>query len=217
MKRGWLGAVVVASLLLLVMPGCTSEPKVMPDAAVVTNNSYDNTYFKFRINLPEGWNALDKETVKELNDVGKKMASGDDKNLESAIEASQKNSYNLFSYFQLPPGTPNVDYNANISCVAERVAHLPGIKTGSDYLENVKMMFGKSQIKADFDPEMKHHVFGQGEMYSIDVVINMMGHEVYQSYYSTVKNGYALAFVVSHADPEQKAEVDKSLASVVFY
>jgi hypothetical protein len=72
------------------------------------------------------------------------MMAGDDKNMKAMVNAAQQKTTPLFSFFEVPPGTPGKP-NSNIIAIAEDIKGAPGVKTGCDYLTLAKNLSAKSQ------------------------------------------------------------------------
>ena len=94
----------------------------------VKDGTYTNKYFNMSINLPTDWALQDNAAQKQLMDQGAEVISGNDKNLKAQIEASKKLTVPMFTLFKFEPGSP-VGFNPSIICIAEKISHMPGIKT----------------------------------------------------------------------------------------
>ena len=105
------------------------------------------------ITIPSDWSIQDNQAKQQIASAGQKMLSGDDKNLQAIVKASELQSLNLFIIFEHPLGTP-VPFNLNISCVAERVSHMPGIREGKDYHFHAKKKYW-NQEKWTFHSQRK--------------------------------------------------------------
>lgn len=206
---------LIATLFLLV--SCNVGTMPLPTDSTFIDNQYDNTYFKFKVEIPHTWYSADEETMRAISNVGKDMLFGDDKNMEASINAAQKNTYRLLQIFMVAPGTPIDYYNSNISFVAERVKHLPGIKTGKDYLLNSKQVLNSGQVHFVIDEEIHKRNIGGQNFYCMNTSIVLMNQEIEQTYFAMYRDGIILAFVVSYSGEEQKATIEKSINSISFY
>lgn len=206
-------------LLFFLMIGqiwaCKESDKTTPDVGTFEGKSYTNVYFNFKIQIPDGWFPLTQEMIEEVNQQGKRAVAGEDTNLSATIEASEENSINLFMVYEKPPGTP-VLFNASLGCFAEKVSHLPGIKSGSDYLLNMKRLFEMSQLKLKF-PEDINPTMLNGVGFDILTSEMEMGQlTVKQKYYSTIMKGYSLGFILTYMNEEQYSMLKESIDSISF-
>ncbi|MBU0729066.1 MAG: hypothetical protein KKE17_01280 [Proteobacteria bacterium] len=204
-------------LLLLLFSGCSEKPAGSPDTATLVGNVYDNTYFKFKIELPENWYTVDQETMKAIAKTGQDIIAGDDKNMEASLQAAEKNVYNLFQTFMVAPGTPVDFFNPSITGVAEKVSHLPGIKTGKEYLQNVKMLLNSGQINIDIDEEIQQIDLDGREFYRLNAVLLLGGKTIQQKYYTAIINRHALGFVISYAGTDQYEPLERAIEAITFY
>tara|TARA_R110000868_G_scaffold6454_3_gene36613 strand:+ start:7743 stop:8396 length:654 start_codon:yes stop_codon:yes gene_type:complete len=207
------------SILLVSLITISSYSQTKPvdfDYGKVKNNKYVNSFFNCELNIPTDWVVQTKEQIETISNKGKELIAGDDANMKAMMKTSQVNSANLLSVFQYERGAP-VDYNSSISIVAENVKNLPGIKSGSDYLFQVKKMLTLSKIKFDsIAPDFKKETINNTVFYKMDAGITIMGINIKQSYYSTIVNGFSFSIVMSYTDEEQKNILLESINSLQF-
>ena len=207
------------SILLISLIAITGYSQTRPDNfdyGHVKDNKYVNSFFNCELTIPTDWIVQSKEQIETISKKGKELITGDDTNMKAMMKASEVNSANLLSLFQYERGAP-VDYNSNISIVAENVKSLPGIKSGSDYLFQVKKMLGLSKIKFDtIAPDFKKEIINNTVFYKMDTGISIMGINIKQSYYSTIVNGFSFSIVMSYTDEEQKNTLLESIQSLQF-
>jgi hypothetical protein len=161
MKRNSSILIIALFAVIAIYSGCDQKAADKIGYGTLENGIYRNEYFNMTVTLPKDWYALDDESRKALMQKGKKMIAGQDKNLEAALDASELNNINLLVVYKYPPGTP-VTFNPSLACVAEKVGHLPGIKTGSDYLYHAKKLMERSQLKYDFAENIYSEKIGGG-------------------------------------------------------
>ncbi len=201
---------IIAIGLLLSITGCDSKPEADIDYGTISNNVYSNKYFDISINVPDTWFVQSQADQKALMETGSNLMAGDDKNLKKLIKESEKQTVNLFTFFKFEPGAP-VDFNPSIISVAERVAHMPGIKKGSDYLFHTRKLIESGQLNYEFPNDVyTKEVSGL----SFDVMpaqITVNNTTVYQEYYVVIIKDYALAFILSFSSDSDKKELDSIL------
>ncbi len=185
------------------------------DFGTIENSTYTNNYFGLSVKLPPEWSVQDQKSQKKLVELGTKMISSEDKNLNAAIKALEQKTINLFSVFQHPMGAP-VNSNPNIICIAERVRETPGIKNGKDYLFHVRKTLESSQMKFAFPEDITTEELGGRDFYVLYSEMPIAGMIVRQKYYATVMKGYALIFTVSFTNEEEQTAIDNVLSTVAF-
>lgn len=204
-------------LLITVIFSCqTSEKPKGFDYGKVENNIYNNSFFNFKIELPSEWIVQSKEQTENLVEVGKKIVAGDDDNLKAVMKASEINSAYLLTVFKYELGSP-VEYNPSLMLVAENLKLAPGIKKGNDYLFQARKLLEQSQIQYNnIDNEFEKVNFDHQEFYKMNLDMNHLGHNIKQSYYSTILNGFSVSAIISFVTDEQKKELEEILNSLKF-
>lgn len=212
--RAWFPCLFVVALLAI---GCnTPMPPHEVSKGRMEKSVYRNDYFGFKVAIPPDWHAQDKETQKQMNEIGTEAFSGSDKNLESAIRASQARTADLFSVNEHPLDSL-VASNPGIICVAEMVYGVPGVKTGEDYLLQVKRTLKAGQMNYSFPSETISTESVGGKDFSVlSLELQAEGVTVRQEYYVAVMKGYALSFILSYQFDEEKARLEKVLDTVKF-
>lgn len=201
--------------IMLMTTGCAKKASDEIDFGAIKNNIYKNKYFSLSVTLPPTWSVQDENSRKQNIKLAKKMLAGDDKNLTAVMKASEMSSVSLFTATKHPIGTP-VSFNPSISCVAERISHMPGLKTGQDYLFHAKKLLQSSQMKVSFPKKFSNQSLGGHDFGVMYVDMNIRGTRLHQKYYATLLKGYALAFVISFSTNEDELALQNILNSMSF-
>jgi len=204
-KHNW-----IITLVLLVLAGCTAAEDGK-DALTQSkdNKHFYNKQFDLSVEKPEGWYSQSAQEALLLQTQGSAAMSGEDKNLKAVLDASVKSTLTLFSFFQVPPGTPGVN-NPNVVSTAEYILAFPGIKSGCDYLASMKQLIERSQVQIQFDEGC--HVRQVGE--SRFGVVNgqtLVGENtvVHQRFWACRKGDHAIGVVQTYYDDAtEKATTD---------
>jgi hypothetical protein len=210
-------ALLRSILVLTLITCCSSLPKSNDfDYGKVENNQYNNTFFAFKVKIPDNWVVQSKDQTDRLTDQGKELMAGNDKKLKAILDASEVNTANLLTVFKYEIGSA-VDYNPSVAIIAENVKNYPGIKNGNDYLFQARRLLKQSQIQYDYiDEVFKTQNIGAKEFYMMNASINYMGILIKQIYYSTIIKKFSFSVIISYVTDEQKAELDKLLSSMEF-
>jgi hypothetical protein len=205
--------VLMAACLALVA-GCGKKPEEI-DFGVVENSVYRNDYLGFRMKLPPAWSVQDREAQKRIAEAGGKLLTGDDKNLKAMLKASELQTVQLFAAFKHPVGAP-VRFNPSVICIAERVSHLPGIKSGQDYHFHTRRVLEAGQVKVSFPREVAAETLGGRSFDVMHVDMSVANVAVRQKYYASIIRDYALVCVVSFIGPEDEAALNAILGTMTF-
>jgi hypothetical protein len=206
----------IVFLCLISFAGCKKKASQEIDSGTIENSVYRNRYFGLTVTIPKNWSIQSEESNKELSEMGTKMVAGENKNLERTLNAAnEKQSLFLFSAFQHPLGTP-VIYNTNISCVAEKVSHMPGIRRGSDYLFHARKILEMSKLEISFGEKITTENLGGIEFDVMSVVFPFGELALNQKYYAAVIKGYAVSFIISYVNEEGESSLQKILQTVKF-
>ena len=206
--------------IVSVFCGCqdkqSEEPGVgTPDAGTIENSVYRNEYFAFTMNIPDGWHVQDDKAKEMITDIGQDVLVGEDKNLRAMADRAQKTTVNLLAVFEHPLGSP-VPFNPSLMGLGEKVAHLPGIKTGKDYLFHARRVVERGQIEYVFPRETYFQVFDGVGFDVLDAEMSVLDMTVKQRFYSTIIGDYALFFVVSFSTEEESKSLEQVLQTINF-
>ncbi len=221
---------IAAALCMLVPFGCakktpkqaektgeqTQETAEQIDAGTFEGSRYRNKYLGFRLWIPPEWSIQDQQAQKQITQKGLQVTAGDDKNMQTVLRADAGQTLNLFMAFKHPLGAP-VAFNAAIAGTAEPVSHLPGIRTGGDYLFHLRRALEAGQIKYSVLREAAPETIAGVEFYSMLTEVALSPQLVVkQDYYITIRRGYAITLVLSHVTKEDARELYDILNTMAF-
>ncbi len=186
------------------------------DYGSIKDNTYTNAFFAMSMDIPEGWAVQSEEAMKQMTELGKEMAAGDDQFMKAKLKVSEINTANLISAFEFEVGTPTLDFNSNVTLVAENMVLAPGVKRGSDYLKLTKQFLEQSQADYSFTEVTGEETFGGQTFDYMDVVLRVQGTEVNQRFYSTIINGFSFNAIISYGTDDKKEELIEILESMEF-
>ena len=205
----------IITLSILACMGCEKKASEEIDFGTFSGSLYQNKYFDMTITIPSDWSIQDNQAKQQIASTGQKMLSGDDKNMQAIVKASELQSVSLFIIFEHPLGTP-VPFNLNISCVAERVSHMPGIREGKDYHFHAKKILESGKMDFSFPKEIYPENISGVDFHIMSVELKMHGMTVTQEYYTTIMKGYALSFIISFTNDEERNTLINILQTLTF-
>ncbi len=203
-------------LVILALVGCAEKAKNLPkefDYGTTENGLYENSFFDLEISFDPNWTIQNKQQTENIAEQGKKLIVGDDSNLEAAVEASEINVAYLLTVFKHKVGAP-VDFNPSFIAIAENVKNLPGISKGEDYLFHTKKLLEQAPVNYNFNKDISKEERGNHDFYIMETQLEYASKNIIQEYRTTITNGFSLSFIISYANPEQKAELYEILDNI---
>lgn len=175
------------------------------DYGKVENNVYNNSFFKFSIQVPPTWETLTQEQNQNLM------------NAESADKKAnvEQTSVNLLTVLQNENENPGADFYANLSVIAENLKGSDRVKNGTDYLMLTRKALDDTGIKREYPDKgtvienINGTEFSTMRVNTVDPSLKFS-----QKFYTTIINGYALTFIESYSDENQQIELNKIIQTL---
>ena len=206
-------ALLAAFLAIGVLACGDEEAPVATDSSVVSEGTYTNEYFGLTLSIPDGWFVASRDTQQSMSELGKKLVAGDDATLEAVVEQSQKNTFQLLTVSEFEVGAA-VDFNPTLILVAERVSHMPGVKSGRDYLFHARKLLLRSQLPYELIKDTFPTQLGGREWYRADYIVNNPQMPVEQSYFATKHDDFVLVVILSASTKEQMVALERIADSI---
>ncbi len=178
-------------------------------------NTYTDRTYGFSYTYPAGWTAHGEATNKAIMEAGKRIVAGQGPVQQAVAEAAFQRTALLLSVFQYPLGTPGVK-NENILVMAERVDFAPGIRTGQDYLLDLKANYRKAPLHYEFSDTITEYGVSGRQFYRLDDELQTPGSVVYQAIVSTKLNAHVLTFMFSTTNKQDLEGLVGTINSVRF-
>jgi TonB family protein len=176
-----------------------------PEDGSVSGNVYTNDFFEFTFEFPRGWFV---ETVGAAN-KGRPGENG-------IFDPQVIGTHTLLKLFQHPIGA-SVPVNPEILVLVNDVSCSPELETGEKVLLGLKVEFARRYSNFRVIHEPKNVTLGGKGFSRMDTSIDSHdGISLYQSYVSTVLNGYALIFALDAGRPEGLDNLVQTLNTLHF-
>lgn len=185
------------------------------DEGHVEGSQYKNDYFQFTMDLPQEWVLQDKAQTSALMDKGMEHLANDEDQKERLQKAVEVVTANLVTLFRYEMGAP-VPFNPSFMVLAENVRALPGVKKGSDYLFHARELMEASALDYSFVGALPGEMVGGVGFDGIQMILNANGTEIYQDYYSTIMNGFALSIIMTYVDSATTDRLHDILGGIRF-
>lgn len=217
---------IVSFLLILSLAfsfaGCnTKSTKEVTKSAAITlgtnkGNVYTNDFFKLTINIPDKWIvATDAEKTKII-EAGKEIVAGDDKDKAKQIDLSAEKSVYLLMVSAKGLQVQSTN-NPNFIVIAEKLSFFQSVKTGADYLAEIKKQLKTvTSIPYNLDKAVYTEKVGGKNFSVLEATVENSTIKMTQKYYACVLNGYALSFISTGLDDAGAKTLDATLKSVTF-
>ena len=187
------------------------------DYGKVVNNVYSNNYFNFNFDIDPNWTVLNSEEVNRITNAGLELASGDDKNFERMLDASQINVAPLLYSFKYPLEKSNVfDFNASIVMNAENIKGFPNITDVNQYLEKSVGLIEQSAMDVEIVDALGKRTINDKEYGYISMINRSVGLEITQEYFAVIENNFVVNIVISYTSDDDKAALHKMINSLRF-
>ena len=188
-------------------------PKDFDYGQIVRGNIYKNDFFSMRVQFDPSWAIQGRKEMASLTNAGKDMLSGDDKKLNEALDASLVNVAELFMVFKFEPGSI-AEFNPSFLVNAENLKMFPSVRDPKDYLSQAKKLF--KNAKMNFAYRQDDYNIKIGGVDFVCMELENLNYGIYQDYFVTIRNGFALALIVSYANENDKNELYDIIDNVNF-
>ena len=176
-------------------------------------SQYFNRYFGLTVTIPDGWQSVDRETMRQVAKMGAKLLKSN-KELARALESGDI-SLQLFMFSEHAMGAP-VEFNHNMVCSIDKMSRFPGLRTAQDIHTQLRKQLSRIRIKVKTDAGGPV-TLGSNTYHMTAGSMRVAGMEVSQEYYTIVKKGYALTFILSFTDGSDGYDMLKeALTDVTF-
>jgi hypothetical protein len=199
--------ILLAALLAIGTLACSEPESPVASGSQVVAGSYTNEYFGLTLSIPDGWFVASEDTAQFMRETGEDVAIGDDATLKAAVEASKKTTFQLLTLSEFEMGAA-VEFNPNLILMAERVSHVPGIKSGGDYLFHTSKMLLRTQLPYELTKESYPTQLGGREWYRADFIIAQPEMPIEQSYFAAKQEDWVLVIILSAATQEQMVALE---------
>ncbi|MHA3787196.1 hypothetical protein ACX0HA_03230 [Flavobacterium hauense] len=183
------------------------------DYGRVRNNTYTNTFFNVKMDVPKGWQVQDEKQKEELMQQGRDAALTDDTKKNAAIKASEITTANLFTAFAHEPNT--VPFNHNLIMIAENVGQYSFAVTPEVYLNKLNKGLSSGTMNiVQIDNSFRKKTLNGMDFYQMNLVTYLEDMRISQTYLITIEKGFAFGFIYTYADDAQKSEIEKAINSL---
>lgn len=206
--------VIVLALVSLSANAQTRAPELNSDLNAVINagtlagSTYTNSYFGLKLSFPDGWEVQDDRIKQRLHDRGKETTRFDDSKKQAQLDESVANTANLLTLFETPFILP---YRAKLICVVEKIP--AGVRfTEISYATSLKtVLIEHSKIKYVLEKDIRTEMIDGVPFTAIDFTVTRESGRSHQKYYTQIRKGYVLCFILSYASKRQLRAVKKIL------
>jgi hypothetical protein len=185
------------------------------DYGTSENNIYTNSYFKLKITVPPTWTIHSKGQADTIVSKGINKITHKNPSLKPVFKIKDIKDATLLMANEYKIGIPG-EFNPGISIVAENIIKAPKIKTGEDYLVEVKKLLYMTNLNYKLKRISKEKINGN-VFYKLNAEINNSSIKIKQTYYSTITKGFGLSIIISYYTNKQKRELLKILNSLQIY
>ena len=205
-----------ALFLLICLSTCHGSVKNVPDdfeLGIAQNGIYSNQYFGFEIKYDTSWKVHSRETLQNVSDLSREYLDKRDQNLKSVFDAAEVKTARLFGLSQFEFGSIQ-GLNPSLMITVENVQNSTKIKTEKDYLKAARQTMIDAQMDFRISQEVHEKHIGNLDCYAVEMTIDYPFKGITQEYYISLKRGFALGFIITYINQEQKEELHKMIESI---
>lgn len=210
----------ILTLLIIALNSCSTAKSDNFSWGYVIDGIYENKFFGFNWQLPQDWVTDDtfaqkwaKSSYPEMERLAESLYKT---KLDMKMNPEEVKVTKLFELFKF--NSDHVGVNSNIAVIAENLAAVKadGVQGIDEYmndtLNDVKVSPQMSLQGDDYENDR----IGGTKFYKISAIISESNRKVFQRYYTTEINGFALTFILSAPDKEGLAELETILRELSF-
>jgi len=211
-------ALVLALMMLISFSACNGNKneEVKFDWGTHEDGRYENAFFNFSIDLPEGYNYLTPQEIVDMNTEPDENGAINSININD-IEDLSGEALVHYVYGKKYENPPLGAFNPYINIFSENMAYSNNLYSKEDYVENslniTKMIFTSSGVGVQLMPLEKPWLgdrqFAKGIM-KIDYDMFSM----YQEMYVVTKSSYSLVILIGYSTPKEKEELYSIMESI---
>ena len=205
---------ILVILVLSSLTACKMEA-VYFDFGKIVEGHYQNDYFNFKINVPDGWSA--QAAGESEWKVQQGYFNEDTNQVDPDVKADIRDVDDALLVVMLQNEVLPDLIPSSITIFAEGLYYNNKVKNGKDYLtystqEIVEM--GNFTILTEDYQEMTI----DGELfYMMDAELDVNGQKVYQSFISSTMKEFGLSAILTYSVDAQKLEMIEILKKMDFY
>ena len=177
------------------------------DYGKVENSRYENSYFKFKLQVPANWVTLSQEQ---------------NKNLMNSERANKKlmddlSTVNLLTASQFEIGKTDSAFNPSLTIIAENLKGSDRVNNGTDYLMFTRKALETDGVKREYpDKATVIETINGTEFSTMRVVTNDAGISYTQKFNTIIINGFAVTFIQTYANEDERIVLEKALGTIQF-
>jgi hypothetical protein len=205
--------VLLAGLLAAgLFHGCSRGKKL--DYGKLEGSIYTNDFFNMQLTVPPQWVVNGDEVKKRMLATGQEIVKSDDARTERAIKNAADRTFQLLTLSRVAMGTAPL--NSSFTCVAEEIPESTGVTQGDQYLNKMKESFKYSSLPLRVERDTYSEMIGGTQFFGLSVVAKIGTLEVPQTYHAYVTHGYALLFIGTLFNEQDRKTIDGIIGSVRF-
>ena len=209
-----------AGATCLVLTGCRDKPSESKDAdatpaagdGVFEGRRYENAFFGLTVTVPDGWYLPSADDFERVMAAGAKLAG---QTAAPAAVGDETEDAKLFSIFRHSPQSDGTS-NPCLIAVAESVGSEGEDNASRDCLKQLNRSLKEGPLDWATDGLIVTEEIGGVSFCSMQGRLSDGSHFVDQTYYVTIRKEYAVCFVLSYTDEEQRGELEEILSMVNF-
>jgi len=211
MKHSLLSLAVLFLLFTsILLSGCSREIPANFDYGNWSDSTYRNDFFGFSITMPESWHIASKEEMDAIEWIDEDFVNRQE--AEKAAKIAEITTADLFNVFRYTDDEAEAreSFNPSVSAFAET---LPLLINRAEYVKQTRQLIAKTMPGINIKSETNRTVNGV-EFIVLETEVSIQGIRIHQEYWVCLKHGFALLFLLTWVDAEEKQMLDDIKATL---
>lgn len=205
-------------ILLLLICGCSTNENATENTTInlgtVNNYIYSNDFFNIELGLNNEWYLLSNEEQEALTNTGLENYSKNNDSLKKQLELSEEVNVNLLFLSKYP--VQYEQFNPKLLIVATNLDYYKQIKTASQFLQAQKESYEILGVQFESISDTHEETIGEYKFSQLEHVTYSADQLYTQRHYATIKDGYALSFIMTYTNEIEFRELDNMLKTIIF-
>lgn len=182
---------------------------------ILNGTNYKNSYFDFSIETISDWCVLGDKLKEVLTDKGLKQVASNNESIEKQLSLSEKENINLLFVYKYNP-IEYTEFNPKLMCIATDLKNYQSIKSSKDYLEAQKKTINLLNLNYTYEKDIYSEKIGKKDFDVLEYIVKSDYYTYTQRHYCIVIKGYALSFITSYSNQQEKKQILDMINSLEF-
>jgi hypothetical protein len=183
------------------------------DVGILEDGIFKNEYFNFSMKVSSDWFIVN-DLIKKMSENRADSLLKNKDDAEELLAAIEENCTHLSIARHDPQLMPFNNYS--LICMSMNLGKSHGYNYSHEFMGFVKKEIKRTLINVNFYGDIQEAKFKGQNLSFIKYSMDVSGRTIFQEYFATLKNQYALAFVISYSNDDERAVLLETLLTTTF-